>query len=553
MIHNPILPGFNSDPCICRKGDDYYIAVSTFEWFPGIPVYHSRDLKNWELETHLLQDADALELRGVASSKGIWAPCLTWCEADGLFYLLYGIMRSMNARYFDIDNYLITAPDINGPWSEPLYIHSAGFDASLFHDDDGRKYISSLEWETRDGYRNPGGICLVEYSPETRSIIGYPKRISMGATLRGCLEGPHIYKHDGMYYLLCAEGGTGYYHSATISRAADIWGPYESYPGNPVITSVPDNNNETEDTDHLKPHYYNPEAPLQKAGHGSIVETPDGIPYMAFHCGRPFVPELCCTLGRETALQRLEWTDDGWIRMAGGGNLVRLETEEPGETGADTCSGADESAAGSEYHFRDDFDSNKLDIGYYSLRIDAGQFTDLTSRPGWVRLTGQQSLSSTDRVALIARKLTSVNATITTKMEFEPEVYQHSAGLVFFYDNMNYVWLRKYWSETLQAPALSIVEISQGGRDNHNENRVLAPEGAVWLRIVIHGRTFNTEWSADGREWTVIGRDFDTWHLSDEYSKHGEFTGSMIGIACKDSMLHSNTADFDFFEYTAEL
>ena len=114
----------------------------------------------------------------------------------------------MNARFFDIDNYLITAPDITGPWSEPVYIHSAGFDASLFHDDDGRKWISSLEWETRDGYTKPGAICIVEYSPETGSVIGYPQRISSGSTLRGCLEGPHIYKHNGMYYLMCAEGGT---------------------------------------------------------------------------------------------------------------------------------------------------------------------------------------------------------------------------------------------------------------------------------------------------------------------------------------------------------
>ena len=165
MIRNPILPGFHSDPCLCGRGGDFYLAVSSFEWFPGVPVYHSRDLKHWELYTHLLTDENALRLGGLPSAKGIWAPCLTWCEADGLFYLVYGIMRSMNARFFDIDNYLISAPDITGPWSEPVYLHSAGFDASLFHDDDGRKWLVSLEWETRDGYRKPGGICLAEYSP----------------------------------------------------------------------------------------------------------------------------------------------------------------------------------------------------------------------------------------------------------------------------------------------------------------------------------------------------------------------------------------------------
>ena len=131
MIQNPILPGFNPDPCICRKGDDYYMAVSTFEWFPGIPVYHSRDLKNWELYTHVLTDDEEVNLKKLPSAKGVWAPCLTYCEEEEMFYVVYGVMNSMNARYFDVDNFLICSKDIKGPWSKPVYLHSAGFDASL--------------------------------------------------------------------------------------------------------------------------------------------------------------------------------------------------------------------------------------------------------------------------------------------------------------------------------------------------------------------------------------------------------------------------------------
>ena len=149
MIHNPILPGCNPDPSICRKGGDFYLAVSSFEWFPGVPVYHSRDLKHWELYANALSDPEALDLRGLPSAKGVWAPCLTCCEEDDLFYLVYGVMHSMNARYFDISNYLITAKDPAGPWSRPVYLHSMGFDASMFHDTDGRKYVVALEWETR--------------------------------------------------------------------------------------------------------------------------------------------------------------------------------------------------------------------------------------------------------------------------------------------------------------------------------------------------------------------------------------------------------------------
>lgn len=155
MLKNPILPGFNPDPCICRKGDDYYMAVSTFEWFPGIPIYHSKDMKNWELYTHVLTDDEKVDLKKLPSAKGIWAPCMTYCEKEDQFYVVYGVMNSMNARYFDVDNFLITAKDIKGPWSEPVYLHSSGFDASILHDDDGRKYIVSWTGKPVPAMKSP--------------------------------------------------------------------------------------------------------------------------------------------------------------------------------------------------------------------------------------------------------------------------------------------------------------------------------------------------------------------------------------------------------------
>lgn len=323
MIQNPIFKGFNPDPCVCRKGEDYYAAVSTFEWFPGIPIYHSKDLKNWELYTHVLNDDEKVNLRKLPSAKGIWAPCLTYCEEEDLFYVVYGVMNSMNARYFDVNNYLITAKDICGPWSEPVYLHSSGFDASILHDDDGRKWIVSLEWETREGYEKPGAICMVEYSPKKREIIGYPKRIWNGGTDRGCIEAPHLTKRNGFYYLMCAEGGTGYNHCVTMARSRQVWGPYEGDPANPIVTSVPGVSNERHDPDHLKPRYYNPDSVLQKSGHGSYVETQNGEVYLLHLCARPFVPELRCTLGRETAIQKMKWTEDGWLRMADGSHLAK--------------------------------------------------------------------------------------------------------------------------------------------------------------------------------------------------------------------------------------
>lgn len=542
MIRNPILPGFNPDPCICRKGDDYYMAVSSFEWFPGIPVYHSKDLKNWELLTHVLTNDTAVDLKKLPSAKGIWAPCLTYCEKEDLFYVVYGVMNSMNARYFDVDNFVITSKNIEGPWSEPVYIHSSGFDASILHDDDGRKYIVSLEWETREGYEKPGAICMVEYCPEKKEIIGYPKRIWSGGTNRGCIEAPHLTKRGEYYYIMCAEGGTGYGHSVTMGRSKNVWGPYEGDPTNPIVTSIPGDFYERHDPDHLKPKYYNPESILQKSGHGSYVETQLGEVYLVHLTARPFVPELRCTLGRETAIQKMIWTDDGWLRMADGSNLAKEFIEE---------------SKLPEYKLPqipsfDDFDSGELGIQYYSPRIMPTSFADVKSRPGYVRIRGQESRCSLNKVSILARKLTSVYATITTKMEFKPEVNQHSAGLIMYYDNMNYIYLRKYYSDTLNSSAISIIHLENGEKTEFINTRVKVDDSPIYFRLKINGRSSYFEWSYNGENYERIGKVFDTTKFSDEYCKYGEFTGTFVGITCADRVLHKHYADFDFFDYKAD-
>ncbi|EGT3689012.1 glycoside hydrolase family 43 protein [Clostridioides difficile] len=542
MIKNPILPGFNPDPCICRKGDDYYLVVSSFEWFPGIPVYHSKDLKNWELYTHILTDETKIDLKKLPSSKGIWAPCLTYCEEEDLFYIVYGIMNSMNARYFDVDNYLITSKDIKGEWSEPVYLHSSGFDASIFHDDDGKKWIASLDWETREGYEKPGVICLVEYCTKKKEIVGYPKRIWSGGTDRGCIEAPHITKRGDYYYIMCAEGGTGYGHSVTMGRAKNIWGPYEKDSMNPIVTSIPGDFYERHDPDHLKPKYYNPESKLQKSGHGSYIETTSGEVYLVHLTSRPFVPELRCTLGRETAIQKMKWTKDNWLRMEDESNLAKEYVSE---------SKLEEHLVSSIPSF-DDFDSNELGLQYYAPRISPLSFADVKSRSGYVRIRGQESRTSLNKVSILARKLTSVYARITTKMEFYPEVHQHSAGLIMYYDNMNYINLRKYYSETLGQSALSIIHLENGEKTEFLNTRIPIKDIPIYLRLYIQGRKSYFEWSYDEKNYQRIGKVFDTTKFSDEYCKYGEFTGTFIGLTCADRVKHKHYADFDFFEYIVD-
>ncbi len=539
MMKNPIFPGFNPDPCICKARDDYFVIVSSFEWMPALPIYHSKDLKNWELYTHVIRSEEQADIRKLPSAKGIWAPCLTYCEEEKLFYVIYGVMNSMNARYFDVDNYLITASDIKGPWSEPIYLHSAGFDASILHDDNGKKYIVSLEWETREGYEKPGAVCIAEYSPVEKKIIGYPKRFWQGGTDRGCIEAPHLYKRKGFYYIMCAEGGTGYGHSVTMGRSENVWGPYEKDPMNPIVTSIPGEFNERKDPDHLKPKYYNPESMLQKSGHGSYVENELGEVYLVHLTARPFVPELRCTLGRETAMQKMMWTDDGWLRMADQSNFAKESFEE---------SKLPEYPMPQIPDF-DDFNSDTLGIQYYAPRISPESFADVKARPGYVRIRGQESRTSLNKVSILARKLTSVNAVITTKMEFKPEIYQHSAGLILYYDNMNYINLRKYYSQTLGQSAISVIQLENGTRTEYLDTRIPVKDVPLYFRLRIENRKTFFEWSYDGEEYFRIGKEFDTTKFSDEYCKYGEFTGTFVGMTCADRMFHQHYADFDFFEY----
>ena len=537
MIQNPILPGFNPDPCICRKGDDFYVAVSTFEWMPGIPVYHSKDLKHWELLTHILND-ECVDLKKLPSAKGLWAPCLTWCDEEKQFYLIYGVMNSMNARYFDVDNFLVTAPDIEGPWSEPVYIHSAGFDASILHDEHGKKYIVSLEWETRDGYDKPGPICIVEYSPVEKAVVGVPRRIWNGATDRGCLEAPHLTKRNGLYYLMCAEGGTGYNHCVTMARSQNVFGPYEADPYGPILTSNPGRFAERDDVDHLKPHHYNPAVALQKAGHGSYVNLSDDVAYMVHLCARPIMPEKRCTLGRETAILPMRWTQDGWLRQSDGSVLPKTEVPEP-------CLPEHPLPA---MLTMDDFDGQALQNFYYAPRIMPWRFADLLARPGWIRIRGQESLSSLNKVSLLARKLTGLNACVTTKMEFTPTLPQHEAGLVFYYDNMDYFVLAKHWSESLGQEVLRVTTMDNGVRKQY-ERECVASDVPLWLRLQISGRESQFYFSCDGTDFHAIGPVYDISKLSDEYCSFGEFTGAMVGIYCVDRMFRRRYADFDFFEY----
>ena len=255
MILNPILTGFHPDPSILRVGEDYYIATSTFEWFPGVMIYHSKNLAEWELIACPLNDF-RYNMEGIPPSGGVWAPCLSY--SDGLFYLVYTIVHSYDGIFKDCRNYLITSNKINGQWSEPVFLHSIGFDPSLYHDIDGRKWLVSMQQDFGYNRGEFGGIVIQEYDVENKIMLGEPELIFKGTKL-GNTEGPHIYYRQGYYYLLVAEGGTEYDHAVSVARSKNVNGYYSAYENNPIMT--------TREVPQFK---------LQKAGHGSLVETKDG-------------------------------------------------------------------------------------------------------------------------------------------------------------------------------------------------------------------------------------------------------------------------------------
>src|SRR4051812_27085506 len=403
-IKNPILPGFNPDPSILRVEDDYYIATSTFEWFPGVQIHHSRDLVHWRLLIRPLTRPSQLNMLGDPDSCGVWAPCLSY--ADGLFYLIYTdvkryglttIAGASGASLRDFHNYLVTSPRIDGEWSDPVYLNSSGFDPSLFHDDDGRKYLVNQLWDHRPGRNRFAGIVLQEYSPREGRLAGERRVIFEGTSL-GLTEAPHLYKRGGWYYLITAEGGTGWGHAVTMARSRRLGGPYELHPDVHVLTARD-----------------RPDATLQRAGHADFVETPAGEIYMVYLCGRPLRNRGRCTLGRETAIVRMQWDDDGWLRTADGAGLPQVEVPGPDlPVHRFPASPA-----------RSDFDAGVLPIEFQWLRSPHPEdLFSLSARPGHLRLYGRETIGSLFRQALVARRQQAHCFSASTVLDFEPEHFQ---------------------------------------------------------------------------------------------------------------------------------
>ncbi|MCD8482629.1 MAG: glycoside hydrolase family 43 protein [Verrucomicrobia bacterium] len=381
---NPVIKGFNPDPSICRVGDDFYLAVSSFEYFPGVPLYHSRDLVHWRPIGHALTRTSQLNLTGRPGSLGVFAPTLRYHK--GLFYLVTTDVGGCG-------NFLVTATDPAGPWSEPTLIDTGCFDPSLLFDDDGRVYYTR---------RFHSKIAQAELDLATGKLLT-PLRLIADAFSSSDAEGPHLYKINGWYYLLCAEGGTGYGHMITIGRSQSPWGPFESCPGNPILTHR-----------HKVPHA------IRYTGHGDLIELQDGSWWIVFLGTRhdPRYGYNFHVMGRETFLAPVDWID-GWP-VINSGRPIELSMTGPALPSAPWDTADDDTV----------FCQDGLAPQWSTLRAPLSQSECERLPDGGLRLRGNAThLDGAHCPVYVCRRQTDPDFTFSATVRFNPANYGEEAGI----------------------------------------------------------------------------------------------------------------------------
>lgn len=530
-LTNPVLAGSYPDPALIRVDDTYVMANSTFDWWPAVSLHTSTDLVNWTAVRSPIQDAQQLDLRGVASSFGVWAPDITY--AYGQYWLVVTNVKSVHASFTDCTNYLFTATTLDGPWDGPFALDGVGFDARLFHDDDGRTYLVQQTCDFREDHPPFAGVTLTEFDRSTMRLKPHTQRIIWSGSSVGSVEGPHLYHARGYYYVVCAEGGTGWDHRVSVARSRTLdANSFEESPYNPLITSADE-----------------PTLPLQKQGHASLVETADGEWYMAYLCARPWHAaddsDDCrgwCTLGRETAIQRIEWTADDWPYVVGGshGQTVVSVPHEPVKQRVEHAS-------------HDSFTTPQLDIAWKTARVP---FTDHigTTGKGVLTLRGHGSLCDVFDLSLVAQRWRDYAFDASVTVTFDPWNFQQMAGLTNYYGSTLWSWIYVTWDDQRCCRTLEICQNDDDRTTTFLRGSVPIPANVrtIRLRTRVRTATYTYDYAFDDGEWQPTNVWLDARLLSDDYAwSHGRgfFTGAFVGLAAVDMSGFSAEAQFTDFAY----
>lgn len=493
-FENPVLPGFYPDPSVCRVGEDYYLVTSSFSYFPGVPIFHSRDLVNWRQLGHCLTRPSQLALGAGPTSAGIFAPTLR--HHQGVFYMTTTNVTSGG-------NFIVTATDPAGPWSDPIWVSQPGIDPSLFFDEDGSVYYTTSH----------EGAFQSRIDVKTGALLSESKVIWEG-TGGQYPEGPHLYRHDGSYYLLISEGGTEYGHMITMARSQSPWGPFEPCKENPVLT------------------HRSYRSPIQGVGHADLVKSPDGHWFAVCLAYRPEGYTPCYHLGRETYLCPVEW-QAGEFPVFGNAGRIALQHETPLAL-----------HPFAEAPAVDHFDGGTLGLEWNFLRNPDPTMFSLRERPGFLRLRGSAvGLDELASPTWVGQRQCHFDVKVTTQLEFQPTQESEEAGLVVRMDESHH-----YEIFVTRRTSLRHVVLRRriGNLVRETESRHLPDDGGpVVLRVDAERKRYVFSFGPSEDSLEVLGEG-ETRYLSTEVA--GGFTGVYFALyASGNGTACAGPADFDWF------
>lgn len=503
---NPVIPGFYPDPSVCRVNDDYYLVNSSFEYFPGVPVFHSRDLVNWEQIGYCLTRDSQLPLKKCWASGGIYAPTIRYHE--GKFYMV-------TTNVSGGGNFYVTATDPAGEWSEPVWVkQGGGIDPTLFWDENGKSYFLSNTGIHNDG-SNRDGIHLSEIDIKTGKLTSEPVSIWNGTGGR-YPESPHLYQKDGYYYLMIAEGGTEYGHKVTIARSRYIYGPYDACPFNPILTQI---NRDTQNS------------PIQGSGHADLIQANEGSWWIVFLAFRPQNGQHHLT-GRETYLAPVSWPENGWPSVNGSGTVsVDMNCKTlPLKPFA-------------KKPVRDDFSTSKPSFDWNYLRNPARENYVFDVQKSKLILKGSAvTINDADSPTFLGRRQDQISFQSTTLLNFAPSNANEEAGFTALMNERYHLDLVKTKGKLVLRYRL--------GEIRHIEKEVSVSAKTVYLRIESTPEFYSFSYSLDGKDFKALGK-VNTNLISTETA--GGFTGVFLGLFASGNGKASQTpAEFEWFDYAGK-
>ncbi len=506
-FRNPILTGFYPDPAICRVGDDFYLINSTFSYFPGIPVFHSRDLVHWTQIANVIDRPSQMDFTGLGITRGLFAPTIKY--NNGVFYVVCTLVDGGG-------NFLVTATNPAGPWSDPIWLPFDGIDPSLFFDDNGRAWMvnNGNPPDNKPLYQGHRAIWIQEFDVAKKQLIG-PRSIIVngGVDLSKqpvWIEGPHLFKKDGWYYLCCAEGGTSINHSQVILRSKAPTGPFVPWEKNPILTQ--------RDLDGNAPQA------VTATGHANLIEGPDGNWWAVFLACRPFQHGFQAT-GRETFLLPMKWTADGWPLILPPGERVPYTLAAPKVA---VASPAPVPLSGN-FTWRDEFDSGAERPAplWLMARTPKEKWWSFTAPKGQLSLTPRaDTLDGKGNPSFLGRRLQHAKFEATTALA-PPAASGISAGLALFQSETHFYCLG------LERSADGLVvylELANGGKPARVTQMVAASAERIELRIVGDELAGEFAFRADGGAWQVVAARADLTPITTNAAGGGgHFTGAVVG------------------------